>query len=82
MFRRLKLRIVLSNSQKAAQSLRQLALCLSLFVHGSGRHGSRAVSRDVFERPLLVSGVAFYGLNQIGNQVVTSLELHIDIAPG
>src|SRR5207245_8975536 len=55
---------------------------LRLIGGRGGSHRAVACIDDAFERVLLVRGVAFHGLDEIGNQVVATLELHVDVRPG
>src|SRR4030095_3325077 len=52
-------------------------LCRSL-----RRHRTVAGFYHLIERAAFVRGVALHGLDQIGNQVVALLELHVDIGKG
>src|SRR5262249_2114872 len=53
------------------------------FVAGTGGgHGAVACVDDGLESAFLVSGVAFDGLDEVGNEIVAALELHVDVGPG
>ena len=56
----------------------------SVSAFGGAFAGDRAVAGgdDSFEGTFLVRGVAFYGFDEVGNQIVATLQLDVDIGPG
>src|SRR5712692_561950 len=77
-----ELRIGFGEREEAFQRAGEHVFRLCLVGGRGGSHGAVACIDDAFERVLLVRGVAFHGLDEIGDQVVAALELHVDISPG
>src|SRR6266403_1840647 len=78
----LQIRIGLRQRDQPAERAAQLVfggrdLCWSL-----RRHRTVAGFYHLIERAALVRGVALHGLDQIGDQVVALLELHVDVGKG
>jgi hypothetical protein len=46
------------------------------------RHGRVARLDDLVQRAAFVRGVTLYRLDQVGNEVVALLELHVDVGEG
>src|SRR5580704_14791209 len=82
LLRSLQLRIGFGDRQQPAQGVGQLALGLALFRRSGSGHGGAAELGNVFERALFVRRIALHGLDQVWDQVITALELDIDIRPG
>src|SRR5262249_41450019 len=53
-----------------------------LLLRRRGNHGRIAPRTHGFEGPALVRGVTFHRFDQIGNEVMALLELHIDVGKG
>src|SRR5262249_12805336 len=80
-FVRLQLRIVLYDEQQAAQSAIQLAIGGDLLLRSAGREQRRPRFRDVSEDGLLLLRVSLHRLNQVWNQVGTTLQDDIHLRP-
>ncbi len=79
-----QVRIILRQSKYRLQCRREHVLCLglSLGITASLRlHRCVARLSHLGQCPLFVLRVALHRLDKIRNQVITALELHIDIAP-
>lgn len=87
----LEFRVTLGHHHQAAQAAAEYALCRCQRAHGAGalRCGTHRRSRalrlaagldDSLQRGGLVREIATCHLHQIGNQVIPTLELHINLA--
>src|SRR5262245_49731451 len=74
-----KLRIILGDGKQTLQCAAQLILSLRLVDRGRSLHGLRAKFGNVFESSFFVGGVSLDCLHQVGDQVVTAFELHVNI---
>jgi hypothetical protein len=77
----LEVRVALGDGEQPAQRRRQCLLGLpgsSRTLRGD-RRGARG--RDLLEGGLLVRGVALDRVDQVRDQVVTALQLHVDLCP-
>src|SRR4029077_19527253 len=77
-----KLRVRFGERENLAEGGREHAFRFGL--RGGAFSGHSAVARGdhAFKRAFLMGRVAFYGLDEIGNQVVAALELDINVGPG
>ena len=82
LLRSLQLGIILGHGEQTLQRSGELILGDGLALGRGGLHGLGAELGNVFERPFFVRGVALDGLDQVGDQVVPPLELHINVRPG
>ena len=80
----LEVGVVLDHREQRTQALGQgvLGLCLGGRTLGAGGHGGRAGVGHLRQGVLLELHVALDRLDQVGDQVVPPLELHVDLAPG
>ena len=67
---------------QASQSTAQGILRLNLLVQSGCPHSSRTGCGDALQHAFFVFGVPLYGVNKIGNEVVTLLQLNIDVSEG
>ena len=82
--RRLELRVGFDRHSESAQRGRELALGLR------ARGGAGALRGDCFRSglghrikgPAFVRGVAFYGLDEVGDQISAAFELDVNVGPG
>src|SRR5712692_3148524 len=81
-FHRAKLRVSLSQGKQLPQRAGEHTLRLALGRGALGTHGAVARVDNRIERALFVRGVALDGFHDVGNQVVASLELHVNVGPG
>src|SRR5581483_8340395 len=70
------------NREQAFQSGGELPFGHGAIGGSSGLHGHGAIFRNVLEGGFFVGSIALDGFHEIGNQVVTALELHVNIGPG
>src|SRR4030095_14959323 len=75
-------RVVLDHGDELAQGTRQLALGGDGLGYRGGGHGAAARVHHPFERIALELHGALYGCDQVGNQIMPALELHVDLLPG
>ena len=80
--RGLEIRIAFHVNHQSAQGAGELAFGRAGLGGSAGLHGIGAGVGDGFERFALMAHVAFHGFDEIGDQVVAALELHIDLRPG
>src|SRR5712664_352412 len=81
---RLQVRVVLGNREQAAQALAQHVLGgagLGRVAGGARRHGIGTGVGHGLEGAALVAHVALRGVDQVGDEVVASLELDVDLRP-
>jgi hypothetical protein len=80
----LEVGIVLGHGEQRAQRLGEgvLGLGLGRGALGAGGDGGGTRVGDLGQRVLLELHVAFDRRDQVGDQVVPSFELHVDLAPG
>src|SRR5690606_21464182 len=76
-----QLRVALGESEQLTEGGGEGVLRLGLRLRPLGGLGGIARLHHPFEGLLLVSGVALHGFHDIGDQVVTPLELHLDLRP-
>src|SRR4051812_7399805 len=79
---RLQVRIGLGQGEDRLQRAAQHVLGLGLLLWRAGRHGRVAGCDHRLEGLALVGGVALDGLDQVRDEVVAPLELHVDLRPG
>src|SRR5262249_37727749 len=77
-----KLWVSFRNSKQRLQRTGELIFGSRLVSRCSRLHRHGTIFGDVFKCALFVRSVSFYGFDEVGNQVVPALELHLDIAPG
>src|ERR1700716_3541883 len=78
----LQVRIGLRQRDQPAERAAQLVLGGGDLTRSLRRHRAVAGLYHVVERAALVRGVALHGLDQVRNQVVALLELHVDVGKG
>src|SRR5437016_2673908 len=76
-----KLRIGLGQSEQALQGAREQILSLGLIDGPGCGHGAIASVDDGFESAFFMPGITLHCFDEIGNQVITTLELHVDVGP-
>ena len=81
-FVRFQLRVVLDDGQQSAQSAIQLLVGGDLVRRSAGGEQSGAGLGDVTKNGLLLLGIAFHRLDQIGDQVGAALQHDINLRPG
>src|SRR6266542_529284 len=82
---RLQLWVVLRDGEQRAQRAAQLVLGLRSLLRrrgGTRGDGARAGLGHFVENAALVRRVALHGLDEVGDQVVPSLQLDVDVGPG
>src|SRR5690242_9622373 len=79
---RAELRVGFREREELAQGAGQHAFGLALGRRTLRGHSLIAGGGDGFERAAFVGGVAFHGFDEIGDEVIAALELHVDIGPG
>ena len=67
---------------KTSEGVGELIFSLYLIVDGAGVHGCSTCLGDGFEERLFVIGIALYGSNELGDEIVALLELHVDVGEG
>src|ERR1700722_3946111 len=77
-----ELRVGFRKRKQAFQRARKHVLGLRLVARAGSGHSAIARVDYRFQGALLVSCVALDGFHQVGNQVVATLELDIDVRPG
>src|SRR5208337_3307570 len=77
-----ELRVGLGESEKAFQRTGQHVFRRGLIGGAGGGHGAVARVSDGFKSALFVGGVTLHGFDEIGDEIVAALELHIDVRPG
>ena len=70
------------DGQQLAQRARQLVFGIDAIFHRGRRRRGRARLGDRRQRAAFMRGVAFDGLNKIGDQILSLLQLHIDVSEG
>ncbi len=78
---RAQLRIGLGKREERFKRLGEQPFSLGISCWTLDRHGARAGVDHVFKGLALMARVAFDCLHQIGDQVVASLELNVDVRP-
>ena len=78
----LEIRIGFRDCKQALQRIREHIFGLRLVRGGTGLHRSGARSGHFLKHAGLMRGIALDRIDEIRNQIVAALELHIDIAPG
>ena len=79
---RLEFRVTLDVDHESAQRAGKGGFGLAGFGGAVGIHGGGAGFGDGLERAAFVGHVALDGFDEVGNQVVAALELHVDLRPG
>ena len=79
---RLQVGIGFGDGEQRLARAGELVLGRGVLADGLGAHRLVAGLDDAFERLLLVGGVALDRLDEVGDQVVAALELHVDLRPG
>src|SRR5262249_32212563 len=77
----LEVRIIFDGGQQAAGGGIQLAGCGGLVRGGFGANQGSASGGDVTKYSLLLHGIAFDGLHQIGDQICATLQDDVDLGP-
>src|SRR5579862_9460275 len=78
----LEVRIGFREREQLPQRAREHVLGGGLLRRPLRRHGRVARFDDLVQRAAFVRGVALYRLDQVGNEIVPLLELHVDIGKG
>ena len=79
---RLEVGIGLAQRKQPAQRAGELVLSRGDLPRRPRGHGGAAGLDHGVERPAFVRGITFHGFDQIGNQVVSLLQLYIDVGEG
>src|SRR5580693_6676116 len=77
----LQLRVILGHGEQALQRAGKLVLRGSLVRRRSRLHGLGTKLSDILKRAFFVGSVTLNCLHQIWDEVMTALELHIDVRP-
>ena len=78
---RLEIRVGLGEGEQRFERSGEHAFGLTPFCRGLGRHRRRSRRHDGLERLLLMSRITLYGLDHVGDQIMATLELDIDVRP-
>src|SRR5688572_22290784 len=80
--RGLQVGVVLGDGEQRLERLGEHVLRLGLLVRGLRAHGGGAGLDDLLHGLGLVLGVTLHRLDQVGDEVVTALQLDVDVRPG
>jgi len=77
-----ELRVGLGESEEAFKRASEHVFRHGLVGGAGGGHSAVARVDDGFESALFVGGITLHGFDEIGDEIVAALELHIDVRPG
>lgn len=78
----LEIRVGLRDCEQAFQRIREHVFGLRLVRSGTRLHSSSTGRGHFFKHAGFVRSIAFDRIDEIRNQIIAALELHVDIAPG
>src|SRR6185503_10343699 len=73
--------VALGDGEERTERARERGLGLRLVGGGRRLHGRAARPRHLFERRALVGRIALHGLDEVRDELVPALQLHVDVAP-
>src|SRR5690606_10342910 len=78
---RLQLRVGLSDREQALERLLHVSLCDAGFTRACRGERLSTSTRHILENGLLMGGIALHRLDEVGDQICTTLQLYRDAAP-